>query len=120
MTFREFEDVVREALETLPEMFRERLQNIAVIVQEVPTPSQAGRVGATDDTLFGLYEGIPFGERGSHYSGALPDKITIFKRPIERACRNRADMIRCIQETVLHEVGHFFGFSDEQLEEMGY
>lgn len=117
MTRREFEEVVKEALDALPEEFRRRLRNIEVIVQESPSPRQSRR---RRGGLLGLYEGVPYGERGSGYSGALPDRITLFKRAIERECRAREEIVRCIQETVLHEVGHFFGFTDDQLESMGY
>ncbi|MBI3856894.1 MAG: metallopeptidase family protein, partial [Planctomycetes bacterium] len=70
--------------------------------------------------LYGLYEGTPFGSRGPDYNMAMPDRITIFKRAIERDCRTRADMVKCIQETVLHELGHYFGLDDSQLDELGY
>ena len=70
-------------------------------------------------TSYGLYEGVPFGDRGPGYQMALPDRITIFKRTIERDCKTRNEMIRCIQDTVLHELGHFFGFDDEQLDALG-
>ncbi|MHC4605304.1 MAG: metallopeptidase family protein [Planctomycetota bacterium] len=120
MTRREFDKAVKEAMEGLPEGFRSRLKNISVIVQDAPSPRQSQRVGAGGGLLFGLYEGVPYSERGQGYTGALPDRITIFKSPIEKACRTREEVVRCIRDTVLHEVGHYFGMNEDQLEDLGY
>ena len=116
MTRAEFEQVVQEAMESIPEFFREKLRNVEVIVQDIP-PRRHLRPGRT---LFGIYEGVPFGEPGRGFTGQMPDRITIFRNPIEGACGDRTEMLTCIRETVLHEVGHHFGFTDRQLEEMGY
>lgn len=120
MTRREFEKVVKEALDALPDLFRTRLANVEMVVRESPAPRQSRRHGGRGTLLFGLYEGIPIGEKSVEQSGTVPDRITLFKRPMERACRTREALIRCIQVTVLHEVGHHFGFTDDQLEKMGY
>ena len=119
MTRKEFEEAVLEAIDGLPPMFKEKLRNIAVIVQDDATPEQLERVHA-HGLLFGLYEGVPYSEKSTGFTGQLPDRITIFKNPIEQSCRTRPEILKCVRETVLHEFGHYFGFSDEQLEEMGY
>ena len=116
MTRREFEDTVKEAAASLPEALRARIENVSIHVAESPNRKQSGGRGTS---LYGLYEGVPFGDRGSNYQMALPDRITIFKRSIERDCKTRKEMIRCIQDTVLHEFGHYFGFDDAQLDELG-
>ena len=120
MTREEFEDVVVEAMDSLPEMFKERLRNLAVIVQYHASARQSGRVGHRGGELLGLYEGVPIEHGGGLHTGAMPNRITIFQAAIERTARSRPAMLRCIQETVLHEVGHHFGFTDHDLEEMGY
>ena len=121
MTPAEFEQVVVEAMEGLPPPFRDRLQNVGVMIQPEPASEHRRRLGDTHSELFGLYEGIPYPDRvPGEFTGSLPSRITIFQRPIERIYRSRAEMIRCIQETVLHEVGHHFGFTDDDLERMGY
>jgi predicted Zn-dependent protease with MMP-like domain len=116
MTRREFEKVVEEAIASLPAIFREKMENIEFRVAESPNKRQARD---HPDGLYGLYEGVPLGDRSVQDAVHLPDRITIFKRAIERDCKTRAEVIKCIQETVLHEVGHFFGFDDDQLDAFG-
>ena len=121
MTRREFEKVVEEAVAALPELFRSKIENVEFRVAESPNRRQSGQKGASDrvPTLYGLYEGTPYGDRGPDYSLRLPDRITIFKRSIERDCKTRPEMLKCIQETVLHEIGHYFGLDDDQLDDLG-
>lgn len=116
MTRAQFEQVVREAMESLPAAFLERLTNVEVIVRESPTRQQVGEHGGS---LYGLYEGVSLDRRTHDFQGALPDRITIFKRSIERDHRDRASVLKCIRETVLHEVGHFFGLDEDDLERLG-
>jgi predicted Zn-dependent protease with MMP-like domain len=120
MTRREFEKIVEEAVASLPEAIRKRIENVAFHVAESPNRRQSRQTG-TDrgGALYGLYEGTPLTERSAGEPPLLPDRITIFKRAIEHDCRTRADMVRCIQETVLHELGHYFGFDDDQLDGFG-
>ncbi|MBT9165787.1 MAG: hypothetical protein DDT25_00442 [Chloroflexi bacterium] len=115
-----FEELVAAALDGLPPPFAERLENIAVMVQDWPTPDQltATRVRHREN-LLGLYEGIPLSNRGGSYNMVLPDRITIFQRPIEMHCRSDARIIRKIQDTVRHEIAHYFGISDARLNELG-
>lgn len=114
MTRREFEKVVEEAVARLPEPIKARLENVEFLVAESPNRRQSGM-----GELYGLYEGTPFPDRGPEYQMAMPDRITIFKRAIERDCATREDMIQCIQDTVVHEVGHFLGLDDDELEARG-
>ena len=116
MTRREFEKVVKEALESLPPVLRDRIDNVQVSIRESPDRSQVAEHGSG---LYGLYEGVSLDRRSHDFAGALPDRITIFKRSIERDYPKREAMIQCIRDTVIHEVGHFFGFDDEDLDHMG-
>lgn len=121
MTRREFERIVEEAVASLPDPLRRKMENVTFGVAESPNRRQARSpaAGGRVPSLYGLYEGIPYGDRGPDYNAALPDRITIFKRAIERDCKTREDMVRCIQETVLHEIGHYFGMDDSQLDKLG-
>ena len=119
MRRREFEELVRQALEGLPEPFLDRMDNVDVVVQRWPSPQQLKDAGvAPGETLLGLYEGIPLTGRDG-YNMVLPDKITLFLRPIEAECDTPQDMAEQVRETVVHEVAHHFGISDEALEEWG-
>ncbi|MDP8925293.1 MAG: metallopeptidase family protein [Chloroflexota bacterium] len=113
---RTFEQLVAEALAELPAPFRDLLSNVAVEVAEWPSPDDAEILsGDEDDGLLGLYRGIPYGERGTGYHLAVPDRITIYRRPILDLCRTEEEVRAEIRKTVLHEVGHYFGLSDEEL-----
>lgn len=123
MTPERFEALVRVALEQLPEMFREHLDNVSVVIEARPSPELIRSMGGSPDdpehTLFGLYEGIPLTER-RHDDLLLPDQITIFREPLLDAFPAERDVIEEIRVTVLHEIGHFFGMDEEKLEELGY
>ena len=116
---RRFERLVARALDALPPDVAAMLDNVDVVVEDEPTPEQIGRRSGDGDTLFGLYEGIPLTQRDSGYSMVLPDKITIFRGPLERACRSPAEVAREVRITVVHELGHHFGFDEERLEDLG-
>nr|ABZ09355.1 putative domain of unknown function (DUF1025) [uncultured marine microorganism HF4000_APKG7H23] len=119
MRQREFEELVRWALEELPEEFLSHIDNVDVLVLDWPTQRQIRANGlGPGDTLFGLYEGVPLTER-SGYNLVPPDTITIFQRPIEAACRTPEEIVTQVHHTVVHEFAHHFGISDEQLEEWG-
>lgn len=110
-----FRKLVSEAIGSLPLEFRRRLNNVAVVVEDAPTPQKLRKLGLPRwALLFGLYEGIPQTKRGS-YSGVLPDKITIFKNSIERVARSDEEIKAQVRATVIHEIGHHFGLSDEDL-----
>ncbi len=122
MTRREFERIVEEAVQALPDPFRGKIENVVFRVAESPNrrQSRSQDVGGREPSLYGLYEGVPRTERSIEESLREPDRITIFKRAIERDHRSRAGMVKCIQETVLHELGHYFGLDDNQLDQLGY
>lgn len=119
MTRTQFERLVRQALERIPEDILARLDNVDIVVED--EPSRAQLVGADigdDGLLLGLYEGLPLTERYD-YGMTLPDKITIFKTPIESICSTDEDVMREVQDTVVHEVAHHFGIDDERLHQFG-
>jgi predicted Zn-dependent protease with MMP-like domain len=116
----QFDDMVADALDEIPSALATEIANVAVIVEEWPTPAQLRRVGARG-TLLGLYEGVPLTVRGPlSYSGVAPDRITIFRGPLQQLARDVDDLAARVRVTVLHEVGHYFGMSDERLRELGW
>jgi predicted Zn-dependent protease with MMP-like domain len=115
-----FEQLVAEALDSLPPDIQEKLENVEVVVEWRPSPAHMRRMGlGAGQTLFGLYEGVPLTERTSGYGLVLPDKITIFRQPIEAYCQSDQEVRRTVRRTVLHELAHHFGISDERLRELG-
>jgi len=116
----EFEQLVVEVLDRLPPDIAGYLDNVEVIVAWAPTPDQVRRAGlAPGHTLLGLYEGIPLTKRGVSYGLVLPDKITIFQGPLQQVAYDREDLRRLVRRTVLHELAHHFGISDDRLRELG-
>lgn len=117
-----FEQLVQEALDSIPEELWNSIENLVVTVEEWPTRAQLSSVGTRPGhTLLGLYEGVPLTGRGRHYGLVAPDKITIFRRTILRVCPpGDEDAIRAqVRRTVLHEVAHHFGIDDDRLHEIG-
>jgi predicted Zn-dependent protease with MMP-like domain len=107
---------VDEALSTIPPRFRDALVNIAIVVEDEPSDVQLSETGIEPpDTLLGLYEGTPLTERQWAHGNTLPDKVTLFQRPIEDASEDDDDMIVA---TLIHEIGHYFGLSEEEIEEI--
>jgi len=110
-----FRKLVEEALDSLPKEFAKRLNNVSVVVEDSPSPKLLKSLKLPAwALLFGLYQGIPQTKRGS-YSGVLPDKITIFKNPIEAVARTEEEIKAQVRATVIHEIGHHFGLSEEDL-----
>jgi predicted Zn-dependent protease with MMP-like domain len=114
-----FERLVVRALRRLPLDVREMLSNVEIVVEDEPTAEQLGD-NEDGDELFGLYEGTPLTARGSDYSLVLPDKITIFRRPIERACQTPEEMADEIRITVIHELAHHFGIEEDRIADLGW
>ena len=109
-----------KALSELPPEIRKMMENVAVVVQRYPTAQQLSAAGVGPHlSLLGLYEGVPLTERTSSYGMILPDKISIFQDPIERICTNDVGIMREVRRTVLHEIAHHFGISDQHLREIG-
>jgi len=115
----DFYELVERALEGLPPELSELLDNVAIVVDDWPDYSTPLVTADPYDTLYGLYEGIPLTERSAGYHGMLPDKITIFRGPLERDFR-RAELEEQIRITVVHEVAHHFGIDEDRLEELGW
>ncbi|MEI6043880.1 MAG: metallopeptidase family protein [Chloroflexota bacterium] len=121
----EFEKLVASALRGIPPRFRKimREENIVITVEGRPSRTKLLNMGMNPEieTLFGLYEGVPRTERTSGYNFAVPDKITIYQEPMEEECGNSREAIKeQVRRTVLHEIAHFFGISDPELEAMGW
>ena len=115
-----FEALVQRAIRDLPVEFREKLENVVVIVEDEPSDELLDRMDVPpEDTLFGLYEGVPITERGFD-SPLYPDRIYIFQNPIEDECATEVELVEEIQTTIIHEVAHFFGLDDDYLEGLGY
>ena len=100
----------------LPRGFGHFLDNVAILVEDEPSPEQHAAAGlSADETLFGLYEGIPQTRRSIGDAPTLPDRISIFRRPIERECRSEDEIVEEIRRTIIHEVAHHWGFEEDQL-----
>lgn len=119
MTRREFEKLVEEALLTIPRRFRREVRNVAVIVEDEPPADVLDDLDIEPpDTLFGLYQGTPLTERSWSQEAVLPDRIVIYQRPIEEECADEDEIVATIGETVIHEFGHYFGLSEEEIEDI--
>ena len=118
---KEFEDAVEKALEMVPEMFRAQLDNMTIAVEDLPSQDLMQEMDmAPDETLFGVFTGVPLTERSVTEPPLYPDVIIIFREPLMAACRSLEELEQEIAITVVHELAHFLGLSEEQLEELGY
>jgi predicted Zn-dependent protease with MMP-like domain len=116
MTRAQFERVVERALRRLPRVFREKLANIAVVVEDWADDETLEEMGIEPpDTLYGLYRGVDLTHRDSSYGNVLPDTVTIYQGPIEEDCEDEEEMAEVIRDTVVHEIGHYFGLDDETM-----
>ncbi len=121
LTREEFEDLVADALETLPPEILNRMDNVAITVQEWPSRSQLQSSNVPPgSTLFGLYQGVPLTQRSSHYGMVAPDRITIFRGPLLSYCRTPEAIAEQVRKTVVHEIAHHFGMNEEQIARLGY
>ena len=119
MTRADFEGAVTTALNSIPQRFRQAMSNIAIVVEHEPPPELLDEMEIDPpDTLFGLYQGIPLTERRWDYGNALPDRILLFQAPHEREAQDEDDLVASIAETLIHEIGHYFGMSEEEIEEI--
>ena len=119
MTRAQFERLVEEALTDIPRRFRDAMTNVAVVVEDEPPPHILEEMEIEPGgSLFGLYQGTPLPERSWAHGNTLPDRISIYQKPIEEACEDTEDIIVCVAETVIHEFGHYFGLSEEEIEEI--
>ena len=119
MNREKFEWLVTQAVDSLPKEFRSRLENIDIVVQDKATPGQLAEVGMKrNESLLGLYEGVPLTRRSHSYGMVVPDKITIFQKSIEAICNNDTRVIAEVRRVVYHEIAHHFGVSDTRLEQL--
>ena len=119
MTREKFEQLVREAVGLIPRRFRDEMRNLALVVEAEPSPELLEEMEVEPpDSLYGLYQGTPLTERTWDFGNHLPDRITIYQTPIEEDCDDEDDMRAVIGETLIHEVGHYFGLTEEEIEEI--
>lgn len=111
MTREAFENTVREVITTLPAILRSKLENIEIVVEDEPIAQKS---------LLGLYQGVPLKKRGFWYGNVLPDRIILFKTNIERLSGDESNLKELIERVVVHEIGHYFGFGEKELRELGY
>ena len=117
MTRAEFEALVERALRTLPRRFKEKIANVAIVVEDWADDETLREVGIEPpDTLYGLYRGIDLTRRDTSYGNVLPDTIHIYQGPVEEDCADDAEMAELVRDTVIHEIGHYFGLDDDTME----
>jgi predicted Zn-dependent protease with MMP-like domain len=117
MTRERFTQLVEAALDQIPRRFRREMKNVAVIVEDEPSAHVLAEMEIEPpDSLFGLYHGTPLPERSWAYGNTLPDRISIYQRPIEESCEDDEEIRDCVAETVIHEFGHYFGMSEDEIE----
>jgi predicted Zn-dependent protease with MMP-like domain len=116
VTRRRFEALVEKAMRRLPKVFKEKIKNIVVVVEDWPDDETLDEMGIElPDTLYGLYRGVDLTRRDSGYGNVLPDSVTIYQGPIEEDCDDEEDMADLVRETLIHEIGHYFGLDDETM-----
>ncbi|MDP2641111.1 MAG: metallopeptidase family protein [Candidatus Yanofskybacteria bacterium] len=115
---KKFKALAEKAIEGLPQDVKDRLRNVAVCIEPSPSKEQKKRLELErGEILLGLYEGVPETEWGKGFGGSIPDKITLFRQAIESQAGNEEELQEIIRRTIIHEFAHYFGYSDEELEE---
>ncbi len=115
----QFDALITECMDELPKAYVEKLDNVAITFDDEPTPAQREKLRLRcHQTLYGLYEGVPRTERGAGYNMMLPDKITIFKKPIEHSARNPAELKEQVKNTLWHEIGHHYGLNHDRIHKL--
>ena len=117
-----FEALVADELDRLPEVFAERLSELLIVIEDEPSPALLESLGLDphEDTLFGLYEGVPLSERHFTDNELLPGRILIFYKPLIQECRSRQHLQREVRITLIHEIAHFLGMDEDEIDELGY
>ncbi|MFH0787452.1 MAG: metallopeptidase family protein [Pseudomonadota bacterium] len=117
----QFKELVTRSLQEIPKEFLEYLENLEIIVEEEPSPEVLQELGlGKEDLLFGLYQGIPRPEKSTFQGVSLPDRITLFRRPILSSCRSKQEILDQIRKTLVHEMAHHFGFPEKRIRQLGY
>jgi len=112
-----FSKLVEEALQDIPRRFRDQIANVAIVVEDEPSADVLSDVGIEPpDSLYGLYHGTPLPDRSWGHGNALPDRVSLYQRPIEADAEDHEDVVVCIAETLIHELGHYFGLSEDEIE----
>lgn len=115
----EFEELVNKALDTIPKLYQENLNNVAITIADEPTPAQREKLKLRcNETLFGLYEGIPLTQRGAGYNLVIPDKITIFKLPMVHFTDSPKGLAEQVRHTLWHEIAHYYGLNHAQIHKL--
>jgi len=109
------EAIIINTMEELPDDLKQKIENVEMVIED-----SSLKTIKNNRTTLGLYEGIPLSERGTWYTGVLPDKITIFKSNIESLCNSEEEISDVVRKVVIHEIAHYFGFSEKQIRESGY
>ena len=123
MTRERFEAIAEEEFANLPEPFRQRMENVRIVIEDVDSPARRRQAGlGRSSMLLGLYEGVPLPRRGIDYGvvPVMPDTITLFQKNIESIARSESDVRRQIRETLIHEIAHHFGMDEDEIREAGY
>ncbi len=113
-----FEDLVLDSIKDLPEYFLRKMENVEIVVQDICSEAVISKSGmnVSRDSLLGLYQGVPLRKRRLWYCNVLPDKITLFRKPIERQCSTVKELKEKIREVIIHEIGHYFGLNEEEIQ----
>ena len=116
VTKEEFEELVTDAISSLPKKFKEKMENIVVVIESLPSQELLVEMKIKSPySLLGLYRGVPYTRRGIWYRNVMPDKIIIFKKPIEVRCKNKEEIKESVRRVVIHEIGHYFGLGEADL-----
>lgn len=117
----EFHTMMEEAIETIPDKFKDKIENLAFIVEPYPTESDMERLGLKSKySLLGLYSGVPYTNRNTYYMGVTPDRIILFQNNIQALCDSLDELKEKIREVVVHEVAHYFGMNEDEIRQAGY
>jgi predicted Zn-dependent protease with MMP-like domain len=116
----DFNEIVQQSIDSLPVKFRKALKNLSIVVEDSPAPELLAEFGfEPDETLLGLYVGVPLPDRAFADEPYLPDQIFIFRAPLEKMCRTSAELRKQIRITLIHEIAHYFGFDEDHLDRLG-
>ncbi len=116
-----FSEMMEDALLTIPEPFKEKIENLVFLVEPLPSETDLGRVGLTDKySLLGIYSGIPYTHRSTYYMNTTPDRIILFQLNIERYSDTMEELKEKIREVLVHEIAHYFGMNEEEIRAAGY